>query len=110
MHPHLTELEKLMERPDPVRRLAAHRAFHFEVFAALGPGLLQRTARMLWHACERYINASAQGGRTEQAHREHVELVQCFADADAIAAVAITRMHVAHGREAALRGLGLLDG
>ena len=109
MRGHLDQLDRLVDRPDPAANLDAHRAFHFEVFTALGPGLLQRTARMMWHTCERYINASTQGRRTEQAHREHVELMRCFAEADAIAAVALTRMHVAHGREAALRGLGLVN-
>jgi len=106
MRSHLHELEQLAADPDPLRFLLTHRAFHFEVFDALGVGMLPRTARMLWHACERYISTSARGDRLTQAHQEHAELVRYLAAGDAIAAVATVRMHVAHGRQAALRGLG----
>lgn len=96
-------LDRLATARDPLDLLTTHRAFHFEVFEALGDGILRRTAHTLWHACERYINASAQGARMHQAHEEHTELVRYFAAGDATGAVAMTRMHVAHGREAALR-------
>lgn len=109
MRPHLARLKELSSNPDPLEYLLVHRAFHFEVFKALGQGMLQRTTRMLWHACERYINASAQGFRLEQSFQEHTELVRCLADGDAIGVVAMTRMHVAHGCQAALHGLGLAD-
>ncbi|WP_262402018.1 GntR family transcriptional regulator [Actinomadura sp. CNU-125] len=106
MRPHLLRLKELATDPDPLEHLLAHRAFHFEVFAALGPGMLRRTSQMLWHACERYINASARGDRLQQAYREHAELVRFFETGDTVGAVAMTRMHVAHGCQAALRGLG----
>lgn len=109
MSPHLLRLKELSNDLDPLEYLLVHRAFHFEVFKALGDGILQRTTRMLWHACERYINASAQGPRLEQSFHEHAELLRCLADGDAIGVVAMTRMHVAHGCQAALRGLGLDD-
>ncbi|MDT0306459.1 GntR family transcriptional regulator [Streptomyces sp. DSM 44917] len=108
MRPHLERLEALSAEADPERYLEAHRALHFEVFRALGPGLLQRTTRMIWHACERFINISAQGDRRQQAHREHAELVRCYEHGDVVGAVGLTRMHVAHGREAALRGFGFV--
>ncbi|MEV5824616.1 GntR family transcriptional regulator [Spirillospora sp. NPDC052242] len=106
MRPHLLRLKELAADPDPLDHLLAHRAFHFEVFAALGPGMLRRTSQMLWHACERYINASARGDRLQQAYQEHAELVRFFEAGDTVGAVAMTRMHVAHGCQAALRGLG----
>ncbi|WP_207939412.1 GntR family transcriptional regulator [Actinomadura darangshiensis] len=106
MRPHLLRLKELATDPDPLEHLLAHRAFHFEVFSALGPGMLQRTARMMWHASERHINTSARGERLHQAYHEHSELVRFFEEGDTVGAVAMTRMHVAHGCQAALRGLG----
>ena len=99
MRPHLG---RMATAADPLALLEAHKSFHNEVFTALGDGLLRRTAHTLWHACERYILASAQGTRIKQAHEEHTDLLRYFAAADVTGAVAMTRMHVAHGREAAL--------
>lgn len=95
-------LDGLAGLSDPLSRLVTHRAFHFEVFDALGDGVLRRTAHTLWHTCERYIIASAQGPRLRQAHEEHTALVRYLSAADVTGAVAMTRMHVAHGRDAAL--------
>lgn len=100
MRPHLAHLSTDLS---PLDLLTTHRAFHFEVFAALGDGVLRRTAHTLWHTCERYIIASAQGPRLHEAHKEHTDLVHYLSASDVTGAVAMTRMHVAHGREAALR-------
>ncbi|OZM79775.1 GntR family transcriptional regulator [Pseudonocardia sp. MH-G8] len=108
MRVHLQRLAALREagQLSPLALLEEHRSFHFAVFDALETGMLERTARSLWHACERFINASARGDRLEQAHHEHLELVRYLEAGDVIGAVAVTQMHVRHGRHAALRGLG----
>lgn len=108
MRIHLQPLSALLDtgRLHPLTLREEHRAFHFAVFDALDPGMLERNARSLWHACERFINASARGDRVEQAHREHTELVRHLEAGDMIGAVSVTQMHVRHGRDAALQGLG----
>lgn len=99
-------MRELEHGEDPEGMLLAHREFHTALFTRLGPGALQRHVRILWHSCERYINASMRGERTQEAQREHAELIRSFAAGDPVAATAVTRMHVQHGRLAALRGLG----
>jgi len=101
-----THLDRLSTADAPADHLRTHRAFHFEVFAALGDSLLRRTAHTLWHACERYIIASAQGPRLHEAHTEHTDLVRYIEAGDVTGATAMTRMHVSHGRESALRAFG----
>ena len=105
----LERMHGLEDADDPAAMLLAHREFHATVFARLGPGALQRHVRVLWHSCERYMNASLHGERTRQAQREHEELTRCFAAGDSVGATAVARMHVQHGRLAALRGLGMTD-
>ncbi len=105
----LERMRRTEDADDPAAMLFAHREFHAAVFARLGPGALQRHVRVLWYSCERYINASLRGERARQAHREHEELVRCFSTGDAIGATAVARMHVQHGRLAALQGLGTTD-
>lgn len=103
----LQHMRQLDETDEPAAMLLAHREFHSAVFTRLSAGSLQRHIRVLWHSCERFFNASMHGERTQQAQREHEELVRCFTEGDAVGATAVTRMHVEHGRLVALRGLGM---
>ena len=101
----LDVLERLGPHGDPVQRLLAHRSFHFAAFDALGQGALRRHVRMLWHTCERFMNLATRGRRWESATDEHHQLVRYCAAGDSAMTSAIARVHVQHGRTAALRAL-----
>jgi DNA-binding GntR family transcriptional regulator len=92
---------------DREKYLTAHQAFHFAVFESVeNSPALQRMARILWNSCERFLNAAHIEERLIQSDREHQLLLAYMAEGDVAAVRAITAMHVEHGAEAALRGLG----
>lgn len=92
---------------DREKYLTAHQAFHFAVFESIDESpALQRMARILWNSCERFLNAAHIEERIVQSDYEHQRLVGYMAEGDVTAIRAITAMHVEHGAEAALHGLG----
>jgi DNA-binding GntR family transcriptional regulator len=91
---------------DREKYLTAHQAFHFAVFESVESPALRRMARILWNSCERFLNAAHIEERIVQSDDEHQRLLAYMADGDVTAVRAITAMHVEHGAEAALRGLG----
>ncbi|MER5437779.1 GntR family transcriptional regulator [Streptomyces sp. NPDC002790] len=87
--------------------LTAHQAFHFAVFESIEESpALQRMARILWNSCERFLNAAHIEERIIQSDDEHQRLLAYMAAGDVTAIRAIAGMHVEHGAEAALHGLG----
>ncbi|SFO07771.1 transcriptional regulator, GntR family [Pseudonocardia ammonioxydans] len=94
---------------DREKYLTAHQAFHFAVFESIDDSpALQRMARILWNSCERFLNAAHIEERIIQSDDEHQRLLTYMAAGDATAVRAITTMHVEHGAEAALHGLGFV--
>ncbi|RCG17721.1 GntR family transcriptional regulator [Streptomyces diacarni] len=92
---------------DREKYLTAHQAFHFAVFESIEESpALQRMARILWNSCERFLNAAHVEERLIQSDHEHQRLLAYMADGDVTAIRAIAGMHVEHGAEAALHGLG----
>jgi len=92
---------------DREKYLTAHQAFHFAVFDTIDESpALQRMARILWNSCERFLNAAHVEERIVQSDYEHQRLLEYMSDGDVTAVRAITAMHVDHGAEAALQGLG----